>query len=56
LKSTKRLLLFDIDGTLINSAGAGVQALRDVLREQFGISDNLKGIEIAGRTDRGIVH
>ena len=52
----KRLLLFDIDGTLINSAGAGVQALRDVLRDQFGITDDLDGIEIAGRTDSGIVH
>jgi phosphoglycolate phosphatase len=27
-----------------------------VLEEQFGISDDLHGIEIAGKTDRGIVH
>ncbi len=54
--TTKRLLLFDIDGTLINSEGAGVQALRDVLRDQFGIADDLDGIEVAGRTDAGIVH
>jgi phosphoglycolate phosphatase len=53
---SKRLLLFDIDGTLINSGGAGVAALRDVLREDFGIGDDLHGIEIAGRTDSGIVH
>jgi phosphoglycolate phosphatase len=53
---TKRLLLFDIDGTLINSGGAGLRALQDVLRDQFGITDNLDGIEIAGRTDSGIVH
>jgi phosphoglycolate phosphatase len=51
-----RLLLFDIDGTLIDSGGAGVQSLRHVLQEQFGISDDLRGIEIAGRTDTGIVH
>jgi len=56
LHHKKRLLLFDIDGTLINSAGAGVQALRQVLREEFGITDDLEGIEIAGRTDSGIVH
>ncbi len=56
MNSAKRLLLFDIGGTLINSAGAGVHALSEVLREQFGITDNLEGIEIAGRTDRGIVH
>ncbi|MGH7937277.1 MAG: HAD family hydrolase [Bryobacteraceae bacterium] len=52
----KRLLLFDIDGTLIDSAGAGVAALKDVLQEQFGITDGLGGVEIAGRTDTGIVH
>ena len=52
----KRLLLFDIDGTLINSGGAGLHALRDVLQEQFGITDDLEGIEVAGRTDSGIVH
>ncbi|HEY2799138.1 MAG TPA: HAD family hydrolase [Chthoniobacterales bacterium] len=52
----KRLLLFDIDGTLIDSGGAGVAALKDVLWEQFGITDGLGGVEIAGRTDTGIVH
>ena len=51
----KRLLLFDIDGTLIDSGGAGVEALKDVLREQFGITDGLSEVEIAGRTDTGIV-
>ena len=52
----KRLLLFDIDGTLIDSGGAGIQALKDVLQTQFGISDDLRGVEIAGQTDTGIVH
>lgn len=52
---TKRLLLFDIDGTLIDSGGAGIQSLKEVLQEQFGISDDLRGIEIAGKTDTGIV-
>ena len=47
----KRLLLFDIDGTLIDSGGAGVYALRDVLEEKWGISSDLAGIEIAGKTD-----
>ena len=51
----KRLLLFDIDGTLIDSGGAGIAALKDVLRQQFGISDDLRGIEVAGKTDTGIV-
>ena len=51
-----RLLLFDIDGTLIDSGGAGVRALKDVLRDDFGMIDDLAGIEVAGRTDSGIVH
>ena len=52
---TKRLLLFDIDGTLIHSGGAGVHALKSAFKERFGIADDLHGIEIAGMTDSGIV-
>jgi phosphoglycolate phosphatase len=51
----KRLLLFDIDGTLIHSAGAGVQSLRLALAERFRLEDDLGEIEIAGMTDSGIV-
>lgn len=51
----KRLLLFDIDGTLIHSGGAGVYALKDALTERHGIRDELEDIEIAGMTDAGIV-
>src|SRR5438874_13615231 len=51
----KRLLLFDIDGTLIHSSGAGVEALKRALAERFQIKDDLHDIEIAGMTDSGIV-
>lgn len=51
----KRLLLFDIDGTLIHSAGAGVHSLKLTLAERFAIKDDLEDIEIAGMTDSGIV-
>src|SRR5712691_11482822 len=51
----QRLLLFDIDGTLIHSGGAGVQALKSAFQERFGIHDDLSDIEIAGMTDSGIV-
>jgi phosphoglycolate phosphatase len=50
----KTLLLFDIDGTLITSGGAGERALRLGFHERFGIDDDLKNVEIAGRTDSGI--
>ena len=51
----KRLLLFDIDGTLIHSGGAGIEALKRALKERFKINDDLRDIEIAGMTDSGIV-
>jgi phosphoglycolate phosphatase-like HAD superfamily hydrolase len=46
----KRLLLFDIDGTLLASGGAGIRSLEAAALEKFG-DGNLRGIEIAGRTD-----
>ncbi len=55
MTKSKRLLLFDIDGTLIHSGGAGLHALKSAFKERFGIDDDLHGIEIAGMTDSGIV-
>ncbi len=49
-----RLILFDIDGTLLTSGGAGEKALRLALQDRFGRDDDLAQIEIAGRTDSGI--
>ncbi len=50
---SKKLLLFDIDGTLLASGGAGIRALEVAATEQFG-DGNLRGLEIAGRTDSAI--
>jgi phosphoglycolate phosphatase len=50
----KRLLLFDIDGTLVSTGGAGVVALKRVIEKRHGVKDDLHDIEIAGRTDSGI--
>jgi len=52
--SNRHLLLFDIDGTLITSGGAGENALKDSLKERFGVDDDLKGINLAGATDSTI--
>ena len=52
---TKRLLLWDIDGTLVNTGGAGVESLKRMVRERFGRTDDLSDIEIAGKTDRAIL-
>ena len=49
-----RLLLFDIDGTLIVSGGAGRDAIAAAFAAKFGLSEALAGIPIDGRTDRAI--
>lgn len=47
--------LFDIDGTLINTGGAGQAAMEHVLEAEFEITAPTEGISTAGRTDRAIV-
>ena len=49
----KQVFLFDIDGTLINTSGAGGAALNLALLDAFGITQPKK-ISLSGRTDRGI--
>lgn len=49
----RKLFLFDIDGTLLASGGAGIRALEAATQELFQTT-NLEGIEIAGRTDSAI--
>jgi phosphoglycolate phosphatase-like HAD superfamily hydrolase len=49
------LLLWDIDGTLVASGGAGMRALRSALLHVFGIEGSLDDIDFAGRTDRWIM-
>jgi len=46
-----RLVLFDIDGTLIWTGGAGSRAMTRAFREWCGIDDCLAGIPVPGRTD-----
>jgi phosphoglycolate phosphatase-like HAD superfamily hydrolase len=50
----KRLLLWDIDSTLITTGGAGDKALRRVVKERYGVDDDFHDVEIAGRTDAHI--
>ena len=50
----KKLLLFDIDGTLLLTGRAGEHALRAAFRERFGVEDDLSSISFAGSTDGAI--
>lgn len=46
-----RLLLFDIDGTLMLAGGAGSRAIDRICRDRFGIVDAFSGISPDGKTD-----
>lgn len=50
-----RLLLFDIDGTLIRSAGAGRAAMDVSFEKIFHVQNGFEGIHMMGRTDPGIL-
>ncbi|MFQ6094480.1 MAG: HAD family hydrolase [bacterium] len=46
-----KLLLFDIDGTLIHSGGAGRRAMHRAFEQVYGIEDGFKDISMYGKTD-----
>lgn len=46
-----KLVLFDIDGTLIDSGGAGTRSLDLAFKELFSIDNAFEGISMAGKTD-----
>lgn len=47
---------FDIDGTLLNSSGAGRKAIEKTFSESFSIEKVKKTRDYAGRTDMGILN
>ena len=49
-----RLVLFDIDGTLIRTDHAGIKAFARTLEAQFNVPDGIAGLKFAGRTDTGL--
>jgi phosphoglycolate phosphatase-like HAD superfamily hydrolase len=49
------LILFDIDGTLIRSGGAGVEALERAAAELHAIERAMDGISAAGGTDPALI-
>src|SRR5499425_3213901 len=50
-----RLILFDIDGTLIRTGGAGVKAFAKVFETEFAARDGFERLKFAGRTDVSLV-
>ncbi len=51
-----KVLLFDIDGTLVLTGRAGVRAMNRACQEVIGHSNALDGVAVAGRTDWIILH
>src|SRR6266699_1713720 len=50
-----RLVLFDIDGTLVLTGGAGVKAFAKVFATEFKATDGFERLKFAGRTDVALV-
>ncbi|OGC00325.1 hypothetical protein A2V82_17505 [candidate division KSB1 bacterium RBG_16_48_16] len=54
-KNSLKVLLFDIDGTLILSGGAGLRAMNAAFEQMYGVRDGLVNVQLAGRTDTSII-
>jgi phosphoglycolate phosphatase-like HAD superfamily hydrolase len=50
-----KLLLFDVDGTLVLTGGAGMRGMTRAFESVFGVPDALKDVPVAGRTDPAIL-
>src|SRR3954453_5569162 len=50
------LILFDIDGTLVLTGGAGGRAMSLAFEEVFAVANAFNGIPMAGRTDAWILN
>jgi phosphoglycolate phosphatase len=50
-----KLLLFDVDGTLVLTGGAAVRAMDDAFHEVFGVAGAFEHIPMPGRTDGAIL-
>ncbi|MCE5311662.1 MAG: HAD hydrolase-like protein [Nitrospiraceae bacterium] len=50
-----KLLLFDIDGTLVDCGGAGSRSLHISFAEMLGVHNAFEGISMAGKTDPQII-
>jgi len=50
-----KFILFDIDGTLLDSGGAGMRSLNLAFEEMFSIRNAFDAISVAGKTDLQII-
>jgi phosphoglycolate phosphatase-like HAD superfamily hydrolase len=50
-----KFILFDIDGTIMDSGGAGTRAMDTAFMELFSVRDAFQTIKMAGKTDMQIL-
>jgi phosphoglycolate phosphatase len=50
-----KFILFDIDGTILDSGGAGASALNLAFEELFGVKNAFSSVRMAGKTDMQIL-
>ncbi|HEY9773990.1 MAG TPA: HAD family hydrolase [Planktothrix sp.] len=51
----KRLVLFDIDETMISSDGAGRRAIARILNQNYGVPESAMHVPMSGKTDPQIL-
>lgn len=49
-----KLVLMDVDMTLVSTLGAGISSLEQAIERRHGVAGPLREVEFAGRTDRVI--
>src|SRR5262245_3301301 len=49
-----KLFLFDLDGTLVSTGGAGLRALDQAFYAVYGVAETMKNINPSGKTDPAI--
>jgi len=50
-----RLVLFDIDGTLLHTGGVGIKAFARTFASEFGLHEGTERLRFSGRTDVSLV-
>jgi len=55
LSKTFKCLLFDLDGTLISTGGAGIRALESAFLRKFQLEGAGRGVDPSGKTDPEII-
>jgi phosphoglycolate phosphatase-like HAD superfamily hydrolase len=53
--SATTIVLFDVDGTLLLTGGAGVRAMNRAFEALHGVPNAFAGVSMAGRTDQALV-